>query len=313
MILSDVMKRIIFKTGSTDDITNHNANALISNSNILYELNAQLINYANKTKGIQDFYSYPVTSNNQWINAPSLALRSEAYRSAYLITRGWINPLDIRNARDIYNIFRVTPIKSVGAWLLIVNEINQQRILFFPMSGTTYNTTTLTAGISANATTIPVTSAGSFIATGGRIDIDGETIMYQYKDATNFYGCVRGLEMTTAAAHLISATVNEHNLIMNYSRLPQALTITDNPTSGQLAASMEVVDDHMEGIILITSANLLVKVDPQRAAVYRAEGDALLEQYKLDIGKGYSKMRSGVGVRQPYLSESGIPMNGNRW
>ena len=104
MILSDVMARIAFKTGTTDDITSHNANAMISNANVLYELNAQMIKYANKTKGIQDFYSYSVTSNDQFLSAPTYALRSEAYRFAMLITRGWIKVSHLDRTRLKYDL-----------------------------------------------------------------------------------------------------------------------------------------------------------------------------------------------------------------
>ena len=296
-----------------DDIQSRAVNPLVSTSNILYELNAQMKAYAIKTKGIRDVYSVGVTSNDQFIDAPQYALRSEAYQFAYLITRGWINPIDIRGQRDTLSIFRVTPIRSVGSWLMIYNEGNVQRIYLYPMAGTSYNTTTLTSSISAVDTTIPVSSTASFISTGGRLTIDNEVMLYEYRDATNFYGCVRGLELSTATTHAQNAEVDENNLIINYARLPVPLTVTDNPTSPQLAAELEIVEDHIEGLCDIVAYNLLIKIDPARATAYKIDGEALFEQFKLDIGKGYNKMRSGVNVREPYINESGIPLNGNRY
>ena len=149
MILSDVLNRIKFKIGSMDDIQSRAVNPLVSTSNILSELYAQMKAYAIKTKGIQDFYSVGVTSNDQFLDAPIYAIRTEAYRYAYLITRGWINPIDIRGQRDVYSIFRTSPIKSLGSWLMILNEGNKQRMFLYPMSGTSYNTTTLTDDITA--------------------------------------------------------------------------------------------------------------------------------------------------------------------
>ena len=308
MILSDVLNRIKFKVGSMDDIQSKSVNPLVSTSNIIYELNAQMNEYAKYTYGLQDIYSVPVTSNDQFIDGAPLALRSQAYKYAYLITRGWAQPLDIRGQRDITPVFHGLTIRSVGGWMMVMNEVNKQRIFLHPMAGASYNTTTLTAGITSSDTTIPVTATGSFINTGGRITIDNEKILYEYKDATNFYGCVRGLEMTTAASHSNVATVKENNLVINYSRLPQPLTVTDTPSSDDLAAEVEIVDDHIEGVCNKTAVPLLIKIDPARATAIKLEADKQFEQYKLDISKGYGRNRQGVDVRQPYINENGLPL-----
>ena len=313
MNLESVINRIKFKVGSMDDISSRAVNPLVSTSNILSELYAQMKAYAIKTKGINDVFSLGVTSNDQFIDAPTYALRSLSYRYAILITRGFAQPVEIRGQRDVAPIFRVSPIRSLGTWLMIYNEGNKQRIYLYPMSGTSYNTTTLTSSITASDTTIPVTSTASFVGTGGRLTIGSEKILYQYRDLTNFYGCVRGLEMTTAAIHNNAVAVNENNLVLNYSRLPVPLTITDTPTAPQLAAEVEVVEDHIEGLCDIVAYNLLIKIDPARAVAYKIDGEALFEQYKVDIAKGYNKMRSGVGVREPYQNEGSMPFTGNRY
>ena len=308
MILSDVLNRVKFKVGSMDDIQSKSINPLVSTSNILYELNAQMTEYAKYTYGIQDIYSTSVTSNDQFIDGAPLALRSQAYKYAYLISRGWAQPLDIRGQRDITPVFHGITIRSVGGWLLVMNEVNKQRLFLHPMAGASYNTTTLTAGISSSDTTIPVTSAGSFINTGGRITIESEKILYEYKDATNFYGCVRGLEMTTAASHSNATAVDENNLVINYSRLPISLTVTDTPSGSDLAKEIEIVDDHIEGVCCKTAAPLLIKIDPARSTIMKIEADKYFEQYKLDISKGYGRNRQGVDVRQPYINEDGLPL-----
>lgn len=313
MDLNSALMRIKFKIGSIDDISSKAVNQLVSTSNMIYELNAQSINYAVKTLGIRDVFSHPVTSNDQFITAPTYALRSNAYQFALLIVNGYIQPLDIRGQRDISSIYRFSPMRGIGSWLSIVQEVNVQRIFFYPIPGISYHTTTLTAGISASDTTIPVASTASFISTGGRITIGSEKILYEYKDATNFYGCVRGLEMTTAATHSTSATVSENNLILNYARMPLSWTVTDTPSAGDLAKNLEIVDDHIEGLLDIVAYNLLVKIDPSRATAYKVDGDNMLDQYKLDIAKGYAKSRPGVNVRDPFMCESGIPMSGNRF
>jgi hypothetical protein len=65
--------------------------------------------------------------------------------------------------------------------------------------------TTLTAGISNSATTIPVVSTAAFQNTGAII-IESEIIKYTGKTATSFTGCTRGQFGSQAAAHSVIGT-----------------------------------------------------------------------------------------------------------
>ena len=67
--------------------------------------------------------------------------------------------------------------------------------------------TTLSATISATATSIPLTSAASFPASGGHIKIDSEEISYATKSGNTLTGVIRGLTGTTAATHTSGAFV----------------------------------------------------------------------------------------------------------
>jgi hypothetical protein len=67
-------------------------------------------------------------------------------------------------------------------------------------------TTTLNGGIDNIVTTITVNSASAF-PSSGRIDIGTELITYTSKNATQFLGCTRGANGSTAASHLTGATV----------------------------------------------------------------------------------------------------------
>lgn len=310
MILSDALNRIKFKIGSMDDISSRAMNPLVSTSNILYELNAQMINYAILTRGIQDVYSTSITSDTQFIDAPQYAVRSQGYNYAILRTNGWDNPLDIKGQRDIAPIFKLAPVRGIGAYLMIYNEGNTQRIYLYPMAGVSYHTTTLNGNISANATTITVASTGVFRVTGGRITIGSEKILYQYKDATNFYGCIRGLEDTVATTHTTGDTVKENNLILNYTRLPVPLTITDSPTVNALATELPIVNDHIEGLCDVVAYSLLIKIDPSRATLYKVDGTALFNQYASDIKKGYGRNKNNINIRSPYANEGNINLNG---
>jgi hypothetical protein len=69
-------------------------------------------------------------------------------------------------------------------------------------------TTTLNGTINSSATSIVLTSAASFAASG-TIVIDTESITYSGKSTNTLTGCVRGANGTTAAAHTSGATVTQ--------------------------------------------------------------------------------------------------------
>ena len=67
--------------------------------------------------------------------------------------------------------------------------------------GLTQSKTTLTAGINATATTVPVASAAGFL-NAGKIKIGGEIIAYTGITSLNLTGCTRGSDSSTATAHI---------------------------------------------------------------------------------------------------------------
>lgn len=69
-------------------------------------------------------------------------------------------------------------------------------------------TSTLNGSINSSATTITLTSAASFAASGA-IVIDSEYITYSGKSTNDLTGCVRGAQGTTAAAHSSGAVVTQ--------------------------------------------------------------------------------------------------------
>jgi len=75
---------------------------------------------------------------------------------------------------------------------------------------------TLSAGISDSATTIPVTSGTSFTRiTPYVIRIDAEEIYVANASGNNLYNCVRGYNGTTAATHSLGATVASSWIVVN--------------------------------------------------------------------------------------------------
>ena len=74
--------------------------------------------------------------------------------------------------------------------------------------GLSKSQTTLTAGINATATTIPVASV-SGLSSSGKIKIGGEIISYSGISSLDLTGCTRGQNITTATSHLSGAVTKE--------------------------------------------------------------------------------------------------------
>lgn len=314
MNVQEAYRLINFKIGTMDDISSRNINALFSNQQIIDELNTQLKDYARITKGIQDVYSVSLSTNTPFIQAPSLALRSESYNYLAVIVNGTIFSVDMRGQSEVYNTFRYSPIQGITNWIMPWSAGHTQYLSYFPMNSTANKSTTLSSTVTDTATTIPVVSTTGFLNNHGRLTIGLEKIYYTYKDSTNFYGCVRGMEMTTAASHLSTTAVSENNVFIHYNRLPVSVTVESDDTisSATLAQVLEPCDEHMNGIIKSVAYNLILKIDTDRATAYKIDSDKLYEEYKLEILRGYYAGRQGTGVREPFpTNESGVPFGTN--
>ncbi len=97
---------------------------------------------------------------------------------------------------------------------------------------------TLNGAIDAVVTTITVVSTSAFTASGA-IWIDGEYITYSGKTATDFTGCVRGADGTTAASHLSGAQVSQSTTFPGWgeaysdSSVPVALRLWSQSNFGE--------------------------------------------------------------------------------
>lgn len=83
----------------------------------------------------------------------------------------------------------------------------------------------LNGAIDASVTTITVDSTTGFL-TAGKIQIDSEIISYTGTNATQFTGCTRGVDSTTAASHSDNAIVNSNQLTAS-GGLPAGTAIGD--------------------------------------------------------------------------------------
>lgn len=313
MNLNEVLRRINFKIGTLDDITGKAINRIIETRYVIDELNTQLYQYANKTKGIVDTYSTQLNTDKTFIKAPKMALRSQSYLFGQLIVDGRIFALDIRGKNDTLNNFVISPFQSITSWIMPFAQGKQQYLGAFPTNSTSANVTKLTTQVLSTDTTIEVESTKGFIKTFGRLQIEDETILYEYCDDKKFYGCVRGIEDTEAKNHANNSDVTHCNLILYYARLPKKIEVYDDNFVSEetLNREIEVCEEHMEGIIKIVAYNLIMKLDNSRAGQYKVDADALFEQYEADIKKGYSNIRKGANVREPYFAQAGYPMYTN--
>ena len=97
---------------------------------------------------------------------------------------------------------------------------------------------TLNGNINNSTTTITVVSTSAFTASGA-IWIDGEYITYSGTTATDFTGCVRGADGTTAASHLSGAQVSQATTFPGWgeaysdSSVPVALRLWSQSNFGE--------------------------------------------------------------------------------
>ena len=309
MKLYEALRRINFKIGTLDDITGRAINNIVETRYIIDELNTQMFQYANKTKGVQDTYSTTLSNNSPIIKAPENALRSCSYLFAEVIVDGKIFPLDVRGTNNVLNNFTINPFNGITSWLMPFSQGKNQFLGAYPTNSTSPSVTTLTEDIDEEITTIKVNSTNGFIRNFGRVQIGAEKIMYQYCDNNKLYGCIRGIEGTKADKHSANDNVIHCNLILYYAKLPEKIVVYDDNfiSDETLNKELEICEEPMEGIIKIVAYNLILKLDNTRAAQYKIDSEELFNQYEADIRKGYSKIRKGANVRPPYFSQNGYP------
>lgn len=106
-----------------------------------------------------------------------------------------------------------------------------QRLQVWPASSRTGSTTTLSADLSATATTISIAAAAVTFKSYGFLSIDDEIILYRTINAagTSITNLLRGQAGTAATTHTNGATVTERNIIMKMSRLPVPISLPEDP------------------------------------------------------------------------------------
>ena len=298
MLIKDAVSRIRFQTNTNDDNTGKNINALFSNANLIAEFQLVLAQYAAFTKAIESIYSTPVLANTRSVTGPSDIIRGEGYKFIELWLQGRKYPINIKSLNTTQTEFPT--MTSVGVPQYV--SVWEDEISFFPVPSSSRSTTTNTVEVSSVATTITVTTTSNFPPQNGRITIGNEKIRYASVTSTEFLGCTRGIEGTSASEHTSSLTIQENNLFVYYKKRPFNILVDDSdiisPTD--LEKNLEIPEEHMPGILDLTTYNLLSKIDPDRAAPYKMDAAAFLQQSKIDIEQGRSAIVRGGFIGQAY-------------
>ncbi len=213
------------------------------------------------------------------------------------------------NQQADLNITRI----SVSTYATIPNKLIQARpiqVLIQRNSGEKSAIAgKLTGTINNSVTSIPLTSVAGLPAYG-YIDIDSETIFYQYIDGTTLGGCARGQNGTAAAQH------NDTNATIYWNQLP-AITVwptPDNSTTYTFAYwrmrrvqdagnGIEVADMNFRFLPAVTAGlayHIAVKVPElmPRVQMLKAMYD---EAYELAAGEDREKAAIRFVPRQQFI------------
>lgn len=305
MQVKEALERIRFNTSTLDDLSGKAINRLFTNKNIIQQLLYALDKYALETLGIEAVHSLPLGTNVNVIPMPDLALRTQAYKLMLCYISGQKYMIDIPTLSTAQTMFRYQ-FSGVPRWLV---PWEKGLTLFPATTSSTYNTTTLSSPVSKTDTTIYVEDTSNFLTNQGRITIGDEKIVYEYSDATTFYGCVRGVEDTVPSSHLVGAEVDENNLQIWYYKKNFRIPVLDNDIidSYWLDKQLDVCDEHMEIITDYTSFKLLSKIDPSRGNFYKVNFEEWLAETKAQLAMGRSKIKNGGDIRMPYWWEGSDP------
>ena len=103
-------------------------------------------------------------------------------------------------------------------------------------TATISSTINMVSNLSATATTIVLTSATTFAASG-IVLIESEVISYTSKTATDLVGCVRGINGTTAATHANTTTVTQLTPIVLPPIRLKGISISGTGSDGSITLS----------------------------------------------------------------------------
>ena len=307
MNLGSAIESIRFWSGTVADITNHSANNLFGNKQIVTQLQFALNEYSRTTKAIEDIYSFSLNTGTPFVSAPPLALRGESYRAILFLVGGRFFAGDMQTFSNVYSSYPVSNIQGITTWFMPWGTGENDRLYVFPLNSTTPSNTTLDGALTATTTTITVASTAGFLKYNGKVTIGNEKIHYTSATSTQFLGCKRGMEQSTASAQISGIPVYENNVWLMYSRLHIPLySYSDIIPRPELELELELPEEHVETILKYATYNLLIKIDVNRANAYKVDWVGFMEKAKQEIRTGRSRIKAGRNIRSPKWNEESV-------
>lgn len=154
-------------------------------------------------------------------------------------------------------------------------HIWNNQIRLYPTPSTAASTTALNGALTATATSITVDSTSGF-SPSGRIIIDSEVISYTNISSTQFRGCTRGMEESTATTHTDDTTVTERDIIYTAHREPNELVDTGDETT-------------------IPDPSVLVYGTAMELAIGKLKDPTLHDRLKLKYDQALERLRDKFG------------------
>ena len=185
------------------------------------------------------------------------------------------------------------------------NDITPIRTTTSPNNAFAAVANTISAGISATDTTIPLTSSSNF-PSSGVIQIDSETITYGAVSGNNLIGATRGAESTTAATHSSSAAVlcatitvtdSSHGAVQN-----DFVTYSSTTTlGGNITAT--VLDQEYQIVTIVNTNSYTIKAkDTSDDTVFANSSDSnnggtsTSAEYQINVGLDVYVEGTGWGM-----------------
>lgn len=159
-------------------------------------------------------------------------------------------------------------------------SIWKNQIRLYPLPTSAASTTALNGSLTATATSITVDSTSGF-SPSGRIIVDSEVISYTSTSSTQFRGCTRGQEGTTATTHSDDATVTEQDIIYSAHREPTELTDVSDET--------EIPDP----LVLVYGAAM-------ELAIGKMNDQVLHDRLKIKYDQSLERLRDKFGRKGTY-------------
>lgn len=232
------------------------------------------------------------TAIQQINNQPNYSVDSHFIRIVDGVSNLWpLDTISLVEADVIWPSGKTTAQSLEGFYHVVGDHLE---FGLWPVPNASDPTTTLSAGISASATSLSVAAVTSFLAYG-YIQIGTEIIRYDTITGTTLSLLTRGVAGTTAATHSLGDTVTHLGLWLKGKRVPATISASTSTVELPLDV-VTVVQDYMFAMALMAqneydaSAAVMKRFEAWCAGV---RADPLRKPVQQGIARGYDEYRPG--------------------